>query len=218
MATDHQSIILDFIRKQTGPFGYKELNMHYMQFMVQLLNIVTHLRYITCKNHCLLVQLCWEYQIKCLLNGKNKSICRYEYNGFNPTTQRYLNFDGLIHCCWASHMSFSVRALESPITVSVAPTYKIPIDAYNRRIGGNCQILMTIVCTHRERERERQREGGKQTTASTKGKVSGCSNIKPPATLNVIPSSIWVQHTTNRGTITFSKKKSSWKSTKKACV
>lgn len=83
-------------------------------------------------------------------------------------------------------MSFSVRALESPITVSVAPTYKIPIDAYNRRIGGNCQILMTIVCA----EREREREEGKQTTASTKGKVSGCSNIKPPATLNVIPSSI----------------------------
>ena len=156
MATDHQSIILDFIRKETGPFGYKELNMHYMQFMVQLLNIVTHLRYITCKNHCLLVQLCWEYQIKCLLNGKNKSICRYEYNGFNPTTRRYLNFDGLIHCCWASHMSFSVRALESPITVSVAPTYKIPIDAYNRRIGGNCQILMTIVCAERERERGRE--------------------------------------------------------------
>ena len=56
-------------------------------------------------------------------------------------------------------MSFSVRALESPITVSVAPTYKIPIDAYNRRIGGNCQILMTIVCA--ERERERESEGSK---------------------------------------------------------
>lgn len=29
------------------------------------------------------------------------------------------------------------------------------------------------------------------TTASTNGKVSGCSNIRPPATLNVTSSSIW---------------------------
>lgn len=29
------------------------------------------------------------------------------------------------------------------------------------------------------------------TTASTNGQVSGCSNIRPPATLNVTSSSIW---------------------------
>lgn len=31
----------------------------------------------------------------------------------------------------------------------------------------------------------------RRTTVSTKGNVSGCSSIKPPATLSIIPSSIY---------------------------